>query len=269
MGAAGVGHAHTQMWQGRAYPDIANVRCCYVGLGAVDAALHRLCCRLVGAEPDSASLLPPSAYQRQLRQLLAKNAAGDVLLSEKVYGENMAVVAEANADAAPGAAPGAEFRVPSPAEQVRVAAVLSAALGPASSGGLGVQAAHGTCASAIQTADTAAKLPHAFHLERLAPTDSAQHLALCQLHALVNTDRLHRIAPPALHRRIVGCLEAVAQELGRDATAFRALRDTAAWRARSDAAVALFAAPVRPLATLALTGRRPNGLARDIRACRS
>ena len=260
MAGARVGHANTQVWQGRAYADIANVRCHYVGLGAVDAALHRLCCRVDGSEAfrqTSVTLLPPAAFRRQLEQLLAKNATDDVALDEKVYAENVALVTRVNADADPRFS----FQMPSPARQVRVAAMLAAVLGAAASGGLGHQAANGTCASPIQTADTAAKLPRAPHLERLSPSDSAQHLALCQLHALVNTDRLHRITPPALHRRIVGCLEAVAQELGRDATAFRALRDTVAWRARSDGVVALFAAPVRPLATLALTGRKPEGCA--------
>ena len=245
-------YGEAEIWTGRAYQGMADVRAHYVGLGSIDHALQHVCFQADGAPRGSGFLLPYETYGRQLRQLLAKNESNDIKLGDEAYKHNTALVERMGlltkmygTESDPAFNPCLHL----PARQIRGAAMLEALL---ASEALGRQGLLGTSASVIHSERTAHRLPSAPFLARLCPTDSAQHLALCQMHALVNTDHLHRITPPALYRRIVGCMESVASKLVTDPNAFRHLRKTEAWRNRVEGITQLFAEPMHPLVRTAL-----------------
>ena len=236
-----------QVWSGRAYAAMADVRAHYVGLSAVDAALQRLCLRIDGAPAGTGWLLPLDAHLYQLRQLLTKNEANDILLSGAAFEHNAALVRHTIDAVADGSA--FEPAWHDPARQVRGAGMLRAVLARQ---GFGQQSLLGTSATIVQTRRTAARLPRPPFLERVSPGDGEQHLALCQLHALVNSDHLNRIVAPALYRSIVGALESAAHMLVTDPVGFRARRKSEPWRTQASRITRLFAEPLRPLVGTAL-----------------
>lgn len=234
-------------WNGGGYPAIVDVRAHYIGLGAIDAACLRLGC-LLSKSLSSTMLLPATVHEWQLHQLWANNEHNSIALSETAFQHNLALARDMAAVAPlPHAS---DLRSSAPAA---LAAVAMLGVEP------GRQLASSVCASAVQSNDVAASVPAAPALESLDPGGGRQHLALCQLHALVNTDLLNRLITPPLHRYMVSAMQAAAACLRSDAALdpaelaqSRQMRERAALEV-----VQVFGAEVQPLARLALLGQPP------------
>lgn len=224
-------------WNGGSYPAMVDVRAHYIGLSAIEDALMRLACSAMGAA-NSTALLPAAVHTRHLQQVWARNQHNTILLSRKAYEHNMSLVQQ-TADVAP--MPLAKSIADSAVASVTAAALLSL--------NAGQQLAHGVFAGTLQTKDIASGVPTSDILESINPAEGRQHYALCQMHALVNSDLLNRIITPLLHRRIFSALEHAATQLSMPARV--ACQET-------HEIFGLFAAEVQPLAHLALSGRAPQ-----------
>ena len=216
---------------------MVDVRAHYIGLSAIEDALMRLACFAMRAA-HSTALLPATVHTRQLQQVWAHNQHNTILLSPEAYEHNMLLVEQA---AAVAPMPLAKNIADSAVASVTAAALLNL--------NAGQQLAHGVCAGTLQTKDVASSVPTSDILETINPGEGRQHYALCQMHALVNSDLLNRIITPLLHRRILSALEHAATQLSMPARV--ACQE-------NHEIFSLFAAEVQPLAHLALRGRAPQ-----------
>lgn len=234
-------------WTGGGYPAMVDVRAHYIGLGAIDAACLRLSC-VMTKTPCSAAVLPPSVHVWQVQQLWANNEYNNIALSESAYQHNIALAQDMAATAPLPHASDLASGAPA-----TLAAVAMMGIEP------DCQLASSVCASPVHSNDLAGSVPAAPALESVNPGAGRQHLALCQLHALVNSDLLNRLITPPLHRHIVSAMQAAAASL-RSEPALDPATLAHARKMRECAAlevVHLFGAEVQPLARQALLGRPP------------
>ena len=207
-----------KVWSGGAYADLINVRAHYIGLSAIDETIAQHCAQLLGTGSEYKQLFPTAVHRWQLQQVMSKNVNSEITLSQTAFDHNCSLV-----DQMVALNQNLEVKIGlmCPATQLRLECLLHAVNKQSDVSGhantrhtIASPFTTGLCVNRIQSNKTAQKLDLSFsdspHF-KLDIEANQQNLAVCQLNALVNSDYLHRILPPLLHKKLSTHLKLIAQ----------------------------------------------------------
>jgi hypothetical protein len=277
----GIKHSNNkgvQVWSGGAYGDIVNVRAHYIGLSAIDECIERHCSDLLKQNSDSAAiyrqLLPTSVHQWQLRQLKSRNTENDICLSDEAYCHNTHVINEILSLTSHG--DDVQLGFMQPGTQLRLDSIVHAVLQDSDSdyqshdkipqfSSVGLFLASGLCVNKIHSNKTADRLNISgwdvpvLKLDTNGK-DAERNIAISQLYALVNSDYLHRIIPPILHRKVCTYINATATQYVMTTSIPHAskLKDTEHQHNMPARILDLFDTNMKPLVRLALLNEKAH-----------